>query len=88
MPDILETHGLTKRYGERPAVTDLSFSIGEGEIFSLLGPNGAGKTTTISMLSTLIAPSGGDSLGVYVVHCVPMRSACNAENVFMQESSV
>ncbi len=61
MPDILETHGLTKRYGEHPAVTDLSFSIGEGEIFSLLGPNGAGKTTTISMLSTLIAPSGGDA---------------------------
>ncbi len=61
MPDILETHGLVKRYGERPAVSDLSFSIGEGEIFSLLGPNGAGKTTTISMLSTLIAPSGGDA---------------------------
>ena len=61
MPDILETHGLTKRYGERPAVSDLSFSIGEGEIFSLLGPNGAGKTSTISMLSTLIAPSGGDA---------------------------
>jgi len=41
------------------AVDGISFSVGEGELFSLLGPNGAGKTTTISMLSGLIRPTGG-----------------------------
>jgi linearmycin/streptolysin S transport system ATP-binding protein len=43
------------------AVDDVSFAIGEGEIFSLLGPNGAGKTTTISILSCLLKPDGGDA---------------------------
>lgn len=43
------------------AVDDLSFSIEQGEIYSLLGPNGAGKTTTISILSGLLAPTGGDA---------------------------
>ncbi len=43
------------------AVDEVSFSIGEGEIFSLLGPNGAGKTTTISMLSCLLKPDKGEA---------------------------
>jgi ABC-2 type transport system ATP-binding protein len=50
------------------AVDDVSFTIGEGEIFSLLGPNGAGKTTTISILSCLLRPDGGEaSVGGYSV---------------------
>ncbi|HUI87719.1 MAG TPA: ATP-binding cassette domain-containing protein [Anaerolineales bacterium] len=62
MPAILEVQNLTKKYGEFPAVDDISFDIQEGEIFSLLGPNGAGKTTTISILSTLYEPTGGDAI--------------------------
>jgi ABC-2 type transport system ATP-binding protein len=43
---VIETHGLTKKYGKITAVDDLNISIEEGEIFGLLGPNGAGKTTS------------------------------------------
>ncbi len=43
------------------AVQEVAFEIAEGELFSLLGPNGSGKTTLISMLSCLIAPTGGDA---------------------------
>ncbi len=50
---------LTKRFGERLAVDDISFSVGVGEVFGFLGPNGAGKTTTVRMLATLIAPTSG-----------------------------
>jgi ABC-2 type transport system ATP-binding protein len=57
----LRVVGLSKRYGTRPAVNDLNFDIGEGEIFGLLGPNGAGKTTTIAMLATQRQPSAGDA---------------------------
>jgi ABC-2 type transport system ATP-binding protein len=62
MSAILEVHDLKKKYGELEAVKGISFSIEEGEIFSLLGPNGAGKTTTISILSTLLEPTGGDAV--------------------------
>jgi len=56
---MIEVKQLTKRYGAKRAVDDLSFSVGRGEVFGLLGPNGAGKTTTINMLATLIAADGG-----------------------------
>ena len=51
--------GLTKSYGARLAVDDLSFTVGEGEFFGFLGPNGAGKSTTVNMLGTLLKPSSG-----------------------------
>ncbi len=50
---IIEVAGLTKRYGEVLAVDDISFDVGEGELFGFLGPNGAGKTTTINVLTGL-----------------------------------
>lgn len=51
--------GLTKIYPRVKAVDNVSFTVGEGEIFGLLGPNGAGKTTTIRVLLTLIKPTEG-----------------------------
>ena len=73
MESILKADHLVKKYADFAAVNDISFEIGEGEIFSLLGPNGAGKTTTISMLSTLIAASSGDAvIGGHSVSSDPM----------------
>ncbi len=58
MPAIV-TEGLTKKFGDLTAVDDASIEINEGELFGLLGPNGAGKTTLISMLCTMLKPTGG-----------------------------
>jgi ABC-2 type transport system ATP-binding protein len=55
----LEVEGLTKRFGTRTAFEDVTFSVGQGEVFGFLGPNGAGKTTTVRTLGTLLAPSAG-----------------------------
>nr|WP_308441942.1 ATP-binding cassette domain-containing protein [Planotetraspora phitsanulokensis] len=51
--------GLKKTYGKVEAVKGVDFEVAPGEVFGFLGPNGAGKTTTISMLCTLINPTGG-----------------------------
>ena len=56
---MIQTEGLTRRFGDRLAVDDLTIRVGAGEILGLLGPNGAGKTTTIRMLAGIIAPSAG-----------------------------
>jgi len=58
-PDRIEVESLTKLYGDVAAVTDLSFSVGAGEILGLVGPNGAGKTTTLRSVAGIIPPSGG-----------------------------
>ncbi len=56
---VIVIEGLTKRYGEAKGVFDLSFEVGQGEVFGYLGPNGAGKTTTIRhLLGFLNADSG------------------------------
>ena len=55
----IQTHRLTKAYGELVAVDNLNLTIRAGEVFGLLGPNGAGKTTTILMLLGLSEPSSG-----------------------------
>jgi ABC-2 type transport system ATP-binding protein len=57
----LSVSRLTKRFGDRIAVDDVSFEVGRGEVFGFLGPNGAGKTTTVRMLGTLIAPTSGSA---------------------------
>ena len=51
--------GLTKRYDEKLAVSDLSLSIPAGDVYGFLGPNGAGKTTTMRMLTGLTGPTDG-----------------------------
>lgn len=57
--NIIEIKNLTKKYGEKSAVDNISFEVIEGEVFGFLGPNGAGKTTTINILCTLLQPTSG-----------------------------
>jgi ABC-2 type transport system ATP-binding protein len=57
--DVIEVTDLTKRYGDRAAVDQVSFSVEEGEIFGILGPNGAGKTTTVESIAGLRTPDSG-----------------------------
>ncbi|MFZ5870399.1 MAG: ABC transporter ATP-binding protein, partial [Actinomycetota bacterium] len=59
MQPVLECEGLSRRFGDRLAVDDVSFSIAPGETYGLLGPNGAGKTTTIRMVCGLLRPDAG-----------------------------
>ena len=56
---LLETSGLTKRFGGLTVMNDLDFSLEEGEIKGFLGPNGAGKSTTIHILCTLLKATAG-----------------------------
>jgi ABC-2 type transport system ATP-binding protein len=55
----IETEQLTKRYGARPIVRDLSFQVNPGEVYALVGPNGAGKTTVIRLVAGLAFPTSG-----------------------------
>jgi ABC-2 type transport system ATP-binding protein len=56
---MIKLDHVTKRYGTKTAVVDLSLDIAAGELFAFLGPNGAGKTTTIKMLCGLLFPTSG-----------------------------
>ena len=56
---IIETKGLTKVFGDKVAVSNLTLRVAPGEVFGFLGPNGAGKTTAVKMLLGLISPSSG-----------------------------
>ena len=67
-PAISVDH-LSKRFGDRLAVDDVSFEVGHGEVFGFLGPNGAGKTTTVRTLGTLVAPTSGSA----TVAGIPLR---------------
>jgi ABC-2 type transport system ATP-binding protein len=65
---MIDTEGLTKKFGDLTAVDDLTLHVDEGEIFGFLGPNGAGKTTTIRMLCCLISKTSGSvKIGGYDV---------------------
>jgi ABC-2 type transport system ATP-binding protein len=57
----IEIEHLTKRYGARRGIDDVSFAVPEATLFGFIGPNGAGKTTTIRILLGLLAPSGGSA---------------------------
>ena len=56
---MIETIGLTKRYGAKAAVNGLDLSVAPGEVLGFLGPNGAGKSTTVKILTGMIKPSTG-----------------------------
>jgi ABC-2 type transport system ATP-binding protein len=55
----IQTHGLTRRFGELTAVDNVTLSVAKGQFFGFLGPNGAGKSTTIKMLTGLLDPTAG-----------------------------
>ncbi|MCM1328471.1 MAG: ABC transporter ATP-binding protein [Ruminococcus sp.] len=59
---MIEVQNLTKQYGQKKAVDDLSFTISDGEILGFLGPNGAGKSTTMNMLTGYISSTSGKAL--------------------------
>jgi ABC-2 type transport system ATP-binding protein len=73
---MIEAHGLTKRYGDKLAVDDLSFAVRPGVVTGFLGPNGAGKSTTMRLILGLDAPTRG-SVTVngrpYREHAAPLR---------------
>jgi ABC-2 type transport system ATP-binding protein len=73
---MIEAHALTKRYGERAAVTDLSFTVRPGAVTGFLGPNGAGKSTTMRMILGLDAPTSGHVTvngKPYAEHAAPLH---------------
>jgi ABC-2 type transport system ATP-binding protein len=59
---LLETQGLTKNYGDFTALSNLTLSVREGEVFGYIGPNGSGKTTTFRILCGLLDPSSGKAV--------------------------
>jgi ABC-type multidrug transport system ATPase subunit len=59
MGNLVEVKGLVKTFGHFTAVNNLSFQVGDGDVYGFLGQNGAGKSTTIRMLLTLITPTQG-----------------------------
>jgi ABC-2 type transport system ATP-binding protein len=61
MSHIIDVAGLTKLYGRKRGITDVSFAVAEGEVFGFLGPNGAGKTTTMRLLMALLRPNAGQA---------------------------
>jgi ABC-2 type transport system ATP-binding protein len=59
---VIEVKNLTHRYGDRVALSNVSFEVKKGEIFGLLGPNGGGKSTLFRILSTMMAPASGTAV--------------------------
>lgn len=57
---VLEVRNIYKKYGDKEVVTNESFTIYSGDILGFIGPNGAGKSTSINMITTLVAPDGGN----------------------------
>jgi ABC-2 type transport system ATP-binding protein len=59
---VIQVQNLTHRYGDRTALSNVSFEVRKGEIFGLLGPNGGGKSTLFRILSTMMVPTAGRAL--------------------------
>jgi ABC-2 type transport system ATP-binding protein len=90
---MIDTHNLTRKFGDLTAVDNVTLHVEKGEVFGFLGPNGAGKTTTVRMLCCLIGKSGGEaSIGGYTVDkesdCLKIRKMVGLlpENVGLYDS--
>src|SRR6266498_2551275 len=73
---MIQAHGLTKRYGDKVAVDDLTFTVRPGVVTGFLGPNGAGKSTTMRVILGLDAPTRGSATvngKPYREHAAPLR---------------
>ena len=69
---MIETRGLTKKYGELFAIHDINLQLDKGDVFGFIGPNGAGKTTTMRILATLLTPTWGEAyVGGYSIYNKP-----------------
>ena len=80
---MIKTDHLTKAYGEKKAVSDLSLSIRRGEVFGLLGPNGAGKTTTTLMLLGL-AEEDGRTILISSHQLYQIQQVCDRVGLFVE----
>jgi ABC-2 type transport system ATP-binding protein len=90
---MIDTNGLTRKFGNLTAVDNVTLHVEEGEVFGFLGPNGAGKTTTIRMLCCLIGKTSGEAkIGDYTVdteaNCLKIRKMVGflPENVGLYDS--
>ncbi len=68
MQSIIESSGISKKFGDTQALMDISFSVNEGEIFGFIGPDGSGKTTLFRIIATLILPDEGN-MKVFGLDC-------------------
>lgn len=76
---MIEAVGLTKRFGRRMAISDISFRVDAGEVLGFLGPNGAGKTTTMRLLLGLLRPDAGAAVRPTAIGYVPEQAAAYDE---------
>ncbi|TWT76037.1 putative ABC transporter ATP-binding protein YbhF [Posidoniimonas polymericola] len=69
---MIETRGLTKKYGELFAIREININLCRGDVFGFIGPNGAGKTTTMRILATLLTPTWGEAyVGGHSIYTKP-----------------
>src|SRR5580692_53732 len=74
---VIQVTGIRKTYGATVAVSDISFEVGEGEIFGLIGPNGAGKTTTMECVEGVRRPDQGV---ISILGLDPLRDVYRLQN--------
>jgi ABC-2 type transport system ATP-binding protein len=85
---VIQVQNLTHRYGDRVALSNVSFEVKKGEIFGLLGPNGGGKSTLFRILSTMMVPTEGPRAIWPATTWCATRRRCGAVGVVFQTQSL